>query len=106
VVPPTDYVQAGVGTRVGVSTVRGTVHGVGAQTGFDASVALRLDHPALGATYRNVTVSYAFNRYQRLWGDTPTLALRLAGSVRAGDLVRTGSYGLGGMPSQDVARAI
>jgi len=106
VVPPSDYVQSGVGTRLGVSTVRGTVYGVGGQSGFDASVALRLDHPALGATYKNVTVSYALNRYQRLWGETPTLAVRLAGALRAGDLVRTGSYALGGIPSQDVARAI
>lgn len=106
VVPPTDYLQAGVGARVGVSTARGTAWGVGQQTGFDAAAALRLDHPSLGATYRNLTVSYSANRYQRLWGRTPTLAMRIAGSIRAGDLVRTGSFGLGGIPPQDVARAI
>lgn len=104
--PPTDYVQSGVGTRLGFSNVRSTIYGVGNQTGFDAAIALRLDHPALGATYRNVTVSYTTNLFARLWGKTPVLAVRLAGSLRAGDLVRTGAFGLGGVPPQDVAMAI
>ncbi len=106
VMPPTDYVQSGVGSRLGFSTVRNTIYGVGGQSGFDAAVALRFDHPALGATYRNVTVSYSTNIYQQLWGKTPSLAIRLGGSLRAGDLVRTGAFGLGGIPPQDVAMAI
>ncbi len=106
IAPPTDYVQSGVGTRLGFSTVRNTIYGVGGQNGFDAAVALRFDHPALGATYRNVTVSYSSNLYRRLWGKTPVLAARIGGSLRAGDLVRTGSFGLGGIPPQDVAMAI
>jgi hypothetical protein len=105
-VPPTDYVQAGVGTRLGFSTTRSVIYGVGAQSGFDAAVALRLDHPALGATYRNVTVSYTTNLFRRLWGKTPVLAARLGGSLRAGDLVRTGSFWLGGIPPQDVVMSI
>ncbi|HEY5926238.1 MAG TPA: hypothetical protein VIV11_31350 [Kofleriaceae bacterium] len=104
--PPTDYVQAGIGTRVAFSTVRGVTFGVGPQSGFDASVSLRLDHPAIGATYRNVTVSYATDRYQKLWGKTPVLSLRLVGAFRTGDLPRAGAYGLGGVPPQDVARSI
>jgi hypothetical protein len=106
VVPPTDYVQAGVGTRVAYSRVRATTFGYGAQDGWDAAVSLRLDHPALGATYRNVTVSYALDAYQRLWGLTPTLAVRLVGALRAGDLVRPGGFGLGGVPPQDIAMSI
>jgi Tol biopolymer transport system component len=104
--PPTDYVQAGIGTRVAFSTVRGVTYGLGPQTGFDASVGLRFDHPVLGAEYRNVTVSYAANRFQRLWGKTPVLVARLGGAFRTGDLPRAGAYGLGGVPPQDVARSI
>jgi hypothetical protein len=104
--PPTDYVQAGIATRVAFSRVRGVTFGLGPQTGFDGSVSLRLDHPALGATYRNVTVSYATDLYQRLWGKTPVLSLRLVGALRAGDLPRLGTYGLGGVAAQDVARSI
>jgi hypothetical protein len=105
-IPPTDYVQAGIGTRVAFSTLRSTTFGLGAQYGFDGSVALRIDHPALGATYRNVTVSYATNRFQKLWGRTPVLAMRLVGALRVGDLQRVGSFGLGGVPPQDVAMSI
>ncbi|MGE0869080.1 MAG: hypothetical protein AB7P03_10965, partial [Kofleriaceae bacterium] len=104
--PPVDYVQAGIGTRVGYSRTRGVTFGLGPQSGFDAAVALRFDHPALGATYHNVTVSYSLNVFQRLWGETPVLSARLAGALRAGDLVRTGAYALGGVPPQDVVRSI
>ncbi len=104
--PPTDYVQAGMGTRVAFSTVRGTTFGLGPQSGFDGSVGIRLDHPALGATYRNVTVSYATDAYRRLWGRTPVLSARLVGSLRTGDLPRAGTFGLGGVPAQDVVRSI
>src|SRR6185369_11056815 len=75
--PPTDYVQAGLAARVAFSTVRGVTFGLGSQSGFDGSVSVRIDHPDLGATYRNMTVSYAMDRFQRLWGKTPVLSARL-----------------------------
>jgi hypothetical protein len=106
VVPPSDYAQTGVGTRVQYSGVRGTTFGYGPADGWDAAVGVRLDHPALGATYRNIKVSYAADAFQRLWGDTPTLALRLVGALRAGDLVGGGGFSLGGVPTQDVVRSI
>jgi hypothetical protein len=107
--PLTDYVQAGIGTRLAYSRVRGTTYGVGPQQGFDAAVALRIDHPALGAKYRAVTVSYSTQHFRAPpvpWRRRPAVALRLAGSLRAGDLGRGGAFGLGGVPAQDVARAI
>ncbi|MDB4952862.1 MAG: domain protein beta Propeller [Myxococcales bacterium] len=104
--PPSDYVQAGVGSRLGFSTVRGTTFSVGPTNGFDASVSLRLDNPALGATYHNVTVSYASDVFLKLWGRTPAMTLRLVGALRTGDLVRNGSFGLGGIPAQDVVMSI
>jgi Tol biopolymer transport system component len=106
VIPVTDYVQSGVGMRLGFSTTRGTTYGVGLQSGFDGSVGIRLDHPALGATYRNFTVSYNSNAFRRLWGKTPVLAARLAGSLRSGDTLRTGAFSLGGVPAQDIAQAV
>ncbi|MCW5801902.1 MAG: PD40 domain-containing protein [Deltaproteobacteria bacterium] len=106
VVPNTDYVQAGVGARIGYSRVRGVTYGIGPQYGFDASANLRFDHPSLGAKFRQVTVGYAFNGYQRLFGNSGVLAARLTGSLRAGDAVRTGSFGLGGVAEQDVVRSI
>lgn len=104
--PPSDYVQAGIATRLSFSNVHATTFGYGPQSGWDASVSLRFDHPAIGATYRNVTVGYSFDGYQRLWGATPTLAVRMAGALRAGDLVRPAGFALGGVPPQDVVRSI
>ena len=104
--PLGDYRQAGIGVRTSYSRVRGVTFGLGPSTGFDLSASVRLDHPALGATYNNVTLSYSTSAFRRLWGVTPTLSARLAGSLRAGDLVRGGGFGLGGVPSQDVVRSI
>jgi len=106
VIPATDYWQAGLATRMSFSTVKGVTFGVGSQSGFDGSVGIRVDHPALGATYKNVTVTYGADRFQRLWGRTPTLSLRLVGAFRAGDLLRLGGFGLGGIGPQDIAQAI
>jgi hypothetical protein len=86
--------------------VRGVTYGVGPQWGVDYSIGLRFDHPAIGATYSNITVSYSTNTFRRLWGKTPVISARLAGSFRAGDLVRPGSFQLGGVPPQDVVRSI
>ncbi|HEU0032504.1 MAG TPA: hypothetical protein VFQ53_17855 [Kofleriaceae bacterium] len=104
--PLLDYLQAGVGARLGYSSVRGVTYGVGPQYGIDASIGVRIDHPVLGAEFSNITVSYSTSTYRRLWGKTPVIAARLAGSFRAGDLVRTGSFGLGGVPPQDVVQSI
>ncbi|HEX4420965.1 MAG TPA: hypothetical protein VH165_23775 [Kofleriaceae bacterium] len=106
VVPATNYTQAGLSTRVAYSHVHTTTFGYGAQDGWDAAVSFRLDDPAFGATYRNVTLSYGLDIYQRLWGVTPVLSVRLVGSLRAGDLVRPGGFGLGGVPPQDVVMSI
>jgi len=51
-------------------------------------------------------VSDSSSAAPRLWGETPVLAARVGGSFRAGDLVRTGSFSLGGLPSQDIAQSI
>jgi hypothetical protein len=104
--PASDYTQSGLASRVAFSNVKSTTFGYGAQAGWDGSVSLRLDHPALGARYRNATVSYGFDAYQRLWGDTPVLAVRGTGAWRAGDLVRPGGFSLGGVPPQDIAMSI
>ena len=104
--PITDYVQTGVAARLAYSSVRSWIYALGPTTGFDASLSLRYDDPALGATYRNVTLSYAADRFFKLWGKTPVLAIHAQGALRAGDLVRPGSFGLGGIPAQDVAQSI
>jgi hypothetical protein len=106
VLPVLDYAQSAVGTRLAVSTVKSTTFGYGPQAGWDAAVALRLDDPALGATYRNVTVSYGFDAFQKLWGTSPVLAVRAVGALRAGDLAGAGGFSLGGVPPQDVVMSI
>ena len=88
------------------SSVKSTTFGYGAQAGWDGAVSVRLDHPALGATYRAAALNYGLDIYQRLWGKTPTLAARMVGGWRSGDLVRPGGFALGGVPPQDVVMSI
>lgn len=104
--PTTNFRQAGVGARVAYSSVRSVTYGVGPQYGFDVSAGLRLDHPAFGATFSNISVNYSLNTFRRLWGKTPVIAARLAGAFRAGDQVRGNAFSLGGTPTQDIVRSI
>ncbi|MBK7538254.1 MAG: PD40 domain-containing protein [Myxococcales bacterium] len=106
--PLTNTLQAGLGVRMSYSALDSTVQGIGPQQGGDVSVGLRLDLPELGATYRAITASYTGRWYQQLpgGGRGPTLALRVAGAIRGGDLVRTGSYSLGGLPPGDLVSAV
>lgn len=111
-VPLTDTRGSGLGVRLSYSSLDATLHGVGPQTGVDLSLSTRVDLPALGATYRAVTLGYSLRGFAQLpealrpLGFRPSLAGRLAGAIRAGDLVRSGSYGLGGFPEQDLVSAV
>jgi Tol biopolymer transport system component len=105
--PQSNYVQSGLAFRVAYGSVRGWTFGLGPQRGWDVSSSFRLDHPALGATYRNVNVNWAGRAFLRLpFGATPTVTARIGGSFRAGDLIRGGGFSLGGVPSQDVVQSI
>ncbi|HTR56444.1 MAG TPA: hypothetical protein VMJ10_37480 [Kofleriaceae bacterium] len=106
VLPITNYVEAGLGARVAFSSVRSTTFALGPTTGFDAAVSLRLDHPDFGSTYKFITASYAGDIYQTLGSVARVLTVRVGGAIRAGDLVRSDGYVLGGVPPQDVAMAI
>jgi WD40-like Beta Propeller Repeat len=114
--PVTDFVQSGLGVRLSYSSLDGTLHGVGPQTGTDLSLSTRMDLPELGAEYRALTVGYSARWFGQLpWGFggagdgvgyRPSVAMRLGGSLRTGDLVRTASFGLGGFPEQDLVQAV
>ena len=104
--PITDYVQGGIGLRAGYSRVHSVTYGLGPYEGFDVSTSIRVDHPALGATYRNVSFNYGFDGYLPLGRAASMLAVRLTGGFRDGDLARAGGFSLGGIPAQDVAMSI
>ncbi|MEZ4362558.1 MAG: DPP IV N-terminal domain-containing protein [Kofleriaceae bacterium] len=105
--PVAGHVQSGLGVRLIYTDVKGTLHGVGPQDGMDLSLGTRVDLPELGATYRALTVSYAARWFHQLpLGPAPSVALRLAGAIRAGDLVRDGAFTLGGLPRQDLTAAV
>lgn len=105
--PLSNYRQAGLALRANYGNLRGFTFSVGPQRGWDVSLSMRMDHPWLGATYRNLTFSYAARAFLALpLTKSSVLAVRASGAVRSGDLIRSGGFGLGGVPAQDVVSAI
>ncbi|HKE18252.1 MAG TPA: DPP IV N-terminal domain-containing protein [Kofleriaceae bacterium] len=106
--PETDLVLAGVALRWSYSDTKSFVFTNGPQQGVDLTAALRVDHPALGAEERSLTLSYRASWYHQIplaW--QPTLMLRLAGGMRATDRPRLEQFALGGVPdSQDLVRSL
>ncbi|MBK9070847.1 MAG: PD40 domain-containing protein [Myxococcales bacterium] len=97
---------ASLGVRGSVGNVRGDRMTIGPQRGADASVAFRVEDPVVGSHGSSASVSWLARWYVELpWGQTPALALRLAGAVRLqqGDAT---PYALGSVPEQDLIAAI
>jgi hypothetical protein len=105
--PLTDLFQAGVAARVSFSGTAGALYPVGTNDGYELSLSTRVDHPAVGADFRGLTVNWNARVFSGVpWGRTPTISARLGGGVRAGDLPRSGVFALGGVPSQDIVDGI
>jgi hypothetical protein len=105
--PLSDVVFAGAALRLGYSDVGGYALTPGPQEGQDFGLSFRYDDPAIGAYARALTVNWSYRAFLDLpWGVTPTLAMRLVGGIRVGELPRPGFFALGGLPQQDIPRAI
>jgi hypothetical protein len=105
--PLTDVVFAGAAVRVSYGDIAGYALTPGPQEGQDFGLSIRYDDPVLGSYDRGLTVSWVYRTFVDLpWGVTPTLAIRLAGGVHVSDLPRPGFFALGGLPEQDIPRAI
>lgn len=105
--PETDIAVSGIGMSFRYSDVRGYTWTLGPREGTSLIASVRLDHPAFGSSVHALNLSYRWEGYLPLpWGDTPVLALRLAGGITTTDRRRTGVFVLGGVPDQDIPRAI
>jgi hypothetical protein len=106
-VPLSDVRTAGVALRAGFGNVRAYLYGVGPGEGMEMNGSVRVDHPAVGSSARQIVVSWFWRGYWKMpWGESNNLMLRYTGGVRAGDNVRGAGFALGGVPSQDIAQSI
>lgn len=104
---PADSRAAGLSLRWSYSDARGAIYTVGAQEGTSFSASLRLDHPALGAQARALSLGYRWETFYQLpWTPTSSLAVRVTGGIRTNADQRPGNFVLGGVPDQDVVQAI
>ena len=93
--------------RASWSNSRGYAELLGPVEGQEASASIRLDHPAFGARFRTLSLTWSWRAYWRLpFSPTSALSLRYSGGLRVGDIDRGAAFGLGGMPEQDVASAV
>jgi len=105
--PLTDVLQAGVAARVSFSGSAGALYPTGTNDGYELSLSTRVDHPAVGADNRVLTVNWNARVFTSVpWGRTPTVSARLAGGVRTGDIPRNGAFSLGSVPTQNIVDAI
>jgi WD40 repeat protein len=105
--PLLPVVYSGFAARVFYGDIKGFTFQLGPQTGQDFSASLRFDHPALGSSFEDFTLSYAYRVFRHVpFRDTTTFAMRLTGGVHTGDLAQPNFYSLGGQPQQDVAQSI
>ncbi|MEM9488040.1 MAG: BamA/TamA family outer membrane protein [Myxococcota bacterium] len=105
--PEVDVAIAGIGLRWSYSDVRAFTHTVGPQQGRSLSASLRFNHPSLGSDFHSLDLNYSLNTFRRLpWGETATLAMRVAGGIRTTDRRRSALYFLGGVPEQDVVDSV
>ncbi len=106
-VPASDFRTAGIALRAGFGNVRAFLYGVGPGEGMEGSAAVRVDHPAVGASARALVLSWFWRGYWKVpWGESNNLMVRVTGGVRTGDLARGAAFALGGAPSQDIAQSI
>lgn len=105
--PNVDTRLAGVALRFGYSDVRSFANSMGPQKGQGLNASIRFNHPSLGSDVRSLALNYRWDTYRKLpWGLTPTLAVRLTGGIGTSSRRQPGSFALGGVPQQDVTRAI
>jgi hypothetical protein len=98
---------AGLTMRVSLSNARRSAFSVGQIDGRQVSASLRLNDPDLGSDFRSLELTYRWSEYLQMpWATSQTVALSLRGGLEETDRSRDGVFGLGGLPDQNVARAI
>jgi hypothetical protein len=103
---PVTGVSAGATFRWSMSDVRGFAYTYGPVEGRGLSLALRLDHPALGADVRAFTAFYRFDQYLAMPLGGQVAAIRLQGAVGASERPGGVRFFLGGAPHQDLVSAV
>jgi hypothetical protein len=105
--PETDVVAASVGATWRFADSRAFTWGVGPQEGKSLTASARLSHPGLGSDFHALRLSYRWDSFLRIpWGETPVLAVRLAGGITTTTQRRSGGFVLGGVQDQDIVRAL
>lgn len=104
---PETGVIAGLTTRLSLSSVRRYRYSVGPAEGRSISLAMRVNHEALGSEFQALELSYRWDEYLPMpWRGNQTLSLRLSGGIITTDRRRDGSYALGGAGQQDLVDAV
>lgn len=80
------------------SDIERYLYDISASNGRSIGIGISLAEPAIGSQFRVITVTWSITQYVPLW-EHHVLALRYAGGISGGDLVRRGLFGVGGFPT-------
>jgi Tol biopolymer transport system component len=104
-IPPERGPDADVYAQWSFSNAHGWPYSISGQEGRSISLFLRIADPALGGRFRTTEVSWAWTEYVTPpWAQLHAFAFLLAGGVGIGD--KRQLFPLGGLPEQDVLRAV
>jgi len=104
---PEAGVLSSVGIRLSYSRILSYRYSVSAEQGRSLGVAISAGHEILGADYHTIAATWWWVEYLRMpWLKHHVLALRIAGGISRGNLLRRGYFSVGGLPNQDLLQAL
>jgi len=100
-------VLSSVGMRLGYSKVYGYRYSVSAERGRTLGVSVSAAHETLGGDFHTMSATWWWVEYLPMpWLKNHVLALRLAGGISRGNLLRRGYFAVGGLPDQDLLQSL
>ncbi len=104
---PESGILSSVGMRLSYSKLYGYRYSVSAEKGRSLGVSISANHELLGADFHTMAATWWWVEYLPMpWLKSHVLALRLAGGISRGNLLRRGYFAVGGLPQQDLVSAL
>lgn len=98
---------SGVSLSISYSRVYGYRYSVSPERGRAIGLRFSFYDPTFGSDYRVVAGTWSWTEYVPMpWRHNHVLALRLAGGISQGTLLRRGLFTVGGLPGQDILQAL
>lgn len=104
---PEAGILSGATLALSYSRVFGYRYSVSPEKGRSMGLSLSYYDPAMGGDYRVLSTTWSWTEYLPMpWLNHHVLAVRVAGGISRGNLMRRGVFSVGGLPNQDLLQAV